>query len=326
MRIYRASELGGCTKAQAAKQLGFMPLETERFFGALGHEGNLHEDDVIKREGATDSQLEVTLDVMPSVQIVGHVDGLLDPYVVEVKSMGKAAFDMWMASKWDTAGLVQKYKWQVSVYMIALNRPLKFIVKCRDNGQLDTCFVEAPFYDDKAILRRVVEIERWVRRGELPDECSDGSGNTTRQFPCPFYYLEQQTTLEVTEDNVIDELARMYKDASLAVKVAETRKREARKALDQGLAGRERVVTALSKVTYYEVKTEKIDFNKMAEDGIDVNKYKVPTVGNRLRVTVKDDGIGDEFGGDRTREETDKGRVDNPEKVAASTNAVGEAS
>lgn len=290
MRVYRASELGGCVKAQAAKQLGFMPLSTERFFGQLGHEGNLHEKDVLEREGAYNSQLEVVLDVIGGVQVVGHIDGLLDPYVVEVKSMGKDAFDNWKIGRWGTPGLVQRYKWQVSVYMLALDRPLKFIVKCRDTGEIHATFVDEPFYGKQDVLRRIVEIEKWVRRGELPDECSVG------MFPCPFYYLEAQQSLEVMEDDVIDELARMYEDAKVAVRAAERRKVEARKALDTALAGRERVVTALSKVTYYEVSTKKIDWVKMTEDGIDVKKYEVPTIGKRLRVTIREESRGDATG------------------------------
>jgi len=290
-------------KAQAAKQLGFMPLSTERFFGQLGHEGNLHERDVIEREGAVESQQEVVLDVIGGVQVVGHIDGLLDPYVVEVKSMGKDAFDTWKTSLWDTPGLVQRYKWQVSVYMLALDRQLKFIVKCRDTGELSTMYVEAPFYSKQDVLKRIVEIEKWVRRGELPDECS------SVMFPCPYYYLEAQQSLEVTEDGVIDELAKMYSESQVAVKTAERRKVEARKALDTALAGRERVVTAMSKVTYYEVSTKKIDWVKMAEDGIDVKKYEVPTIGKRLRVTVREERAESESGGDIVGTGTDRQTV-----------------
>lgn len=288
MRIYRASELGGCIKAQVAKQLGFTPLSTERFMSNLAHEGELHEDDLMKKWGAIDRQKEVTLDVMPSVQVMGHIDGYKPPWLLEVKTMGDEPFKAFKQDRWDTAGLVQKYKWQISVYMLALSRPCKLLAKNRNTGEVLEVDIEVPFYSNGDILRRVVEMERWVRRGELPPECS------VSMFPCPFYYLESQLTMEVTEDTVMDELARMYQEASVAVKAAETRKREARKALDQGLAGRERVVTALSKITYYEVKAEKIDFTKMAEDGIDVNKYKVVNIGKRLRVTVKDEGKLDE--------------------------------
>lgn len=283
MRVYRASALGGCLKAQIAGQLGFTPLSTERFMANLAHEGELHEKDLMEKYGAIDRQKEVTLEVLPSAIVVGHIDGYKPPHVLEVKTMGDEPFKAFKKDRWDTPGLVQKYKWQISAYMLALSRPCKVIAKNRNTGEVLEVDVETPFYSNGDILRRVVEMERWVRRGELPDECS------VSQFPCPFYYLEQQQTLEVTEDAVIDELARMYQEASVAVKTADARKRVARQALDQGLAGRERVVTEVSKVTYYEVRTTKLDTDKMKEDGIEIEKYEVQTIGKRLRVTVNED-------------------------------------
>lgn len=292
MRIYRASALGGCQKAQIAAQLGFTPLSTERFMSNLAYEGNLHEEDLMRKYGAIDRQKEVTLEIMPNVVVQGHIDGYKPPHVLEVKTMGDEPFKAFKTQLWDTPGLVQKYKWQVSVYMLALSRPCKLIAKNRNTGEVIEVDVEMPFYSNGDVLRRVVEMERWVRRGELPDECS------VAQFPCPFYYLEQQQTLEVTEDAVMDELAKMYMDAGVAVKAAESRKQAARNALDQGLAGRERVVTALSKISYYDVETKKLDEMKMREDGIDVDKYKVGKMGKRLRVTIKseDESRGDTAG------------------------------
>lgn len=304
MRVYRASALGGCVKAQVAGQLGFTPLSTEKHMEKFAIRGNAHEDEIAKLENLVRRQEEVNLYVMPGVVVQGHIDGYnaITSHVVEIKSMMPDAWDAFKKTGWDTPGLVQKYKWQISSYMLALSRPALVIVSVVDPDdplrvwKTEKFLVSTPFYSNGDILRRVVEIERWVRRGELPDACS------VDQFPCPFYYLHQQSSLEITEDDVIDEVAQMYKDAQVAVKTAETRKVEARKALDAALAGRERVVTKLSKVTYYEVNSKKVDIDKMREDGVDVGKYEVPIVGKRLRVTVKDEN---ESRGDGEGERTD---------------------
>lgn len=293
MRVYRASGLGGCMKAQIAAHLGFTPLSTEKYMEDWAREGELHENEVVERLGdVTDRQLELTWDVLPSVQLQGHVDGVRHGAVFEVKSMSDDVYKAWLKHKWDAPGMVQKYKWQVSSYMMMLNMPLHFVAKNRNNGKIDEEFLDVPPYSKQAIFARIMEMEKWVRRGELPDECS------VRNWPCPFVYLEQQLSLELAEDEILDELAQMYEEANLAVKVAETRKKEARKALDVGLGDREKVVTARSKVTYYEVKGSKVDVDKMEEDGIDVDKYRVQTIRKQLRVTVKHEPDRDSAGDD----------------------------
>lgn len=307
MRIYRASGLGGCIKAQVAAQLEYTALKSGELDSNLSYEGNLHEDDIIARFYPEDvaRQVEVNLDVMPNVVVQGHVDGLSD-HVVEVKSMGRDPYKAWLKDRWDTPGLVQKYKWQISVYMHATGLPCTLYVKCRDNGKIDIDNIDEPFYSLQEIRGRVLEIEKWVRRDELPVECD------IKNFPCPFFYLEEQLSLDLMEDDTIDELARMYHDASMEVKRAEGKKKEARKALDTGMGDRDKVTTANSRVTYFVRKGSKVDLEKMREDGVDVKKYEVPTNVKQLRVTVKDEDGSDESRGDGEGTQSDRATVEEP--------------
>ena len=158
-----------------------------------------------------------------------------------------------------------------------------FAVKNRNTGKLDLSTVEEPFYSKDQILARVLEIERWVRLGELPDECD------VVQYPCPFYYLHAQTTLELTEDDEIEKLGRAYDEARRDVKAAERRRDEVRKALDVGLAGRDRVQTHDVTVAYNDTSREVVDREAMKGDGV-WEKYVKEEKGKVLQVTVMKEG------------------------------------
>lgn len=296
MRIYRASGLGGCIKAQAAAQLGFKALDTSKKMENYAREGALHEKSVIEGLGnVTDTQQEVTIPILKDVTIVGHIDGMWGGSVLEIKSMGKDPFKAWKSDGWNTQGHVQRYKWQVSCYMHALNQGLVFVVKNRDSGEIEIKYVDDPFYSMDEIMARVLEIEKWVRRGELPNECSSNN------FPCPFYYLEQQKSLEIMEDEVLDDLVQMLEEARVAEKAAQARVKAARESIRESMGDREKVETENSKVTIYETKRKTLQVEKMKDDGIDVDPYYTETLYKNVRVTVKggdDDRGTDEPGGD----------------------------
>jgi hypothetical protein len=301
-------------KAQIAEQLGYTKLKGGGLDENLSHEGNLHEDDLAARYGLTRRQDEVNLELLPSVIVQGHIDGVQDDtfgddeHLIEIKTMGDSSYKVWLDKGWDSPGLIQKYKWQISVYMLATGLPCKLFVKNRNDGKIDSVVIYEPFYTKEEILARVLEMERYVRGDELPESCD------VNNFPCPFYYLEEQLSLEVTEDDAIEELAIAYEEAAKEVRAAEAKKREMRKALDTGLVGRERVVTERVRVVYYEDKRDVIDKTKMKEAGIDVEEFTKQVISKRLRVTVKEDderGTNtDESGGNGQGEGTDPGTVE----------------
>lgn len=247
MRIYRASGLGGCIKAQAALQLGYESKEPPEKISGVFAEGNLHEEDVVARlldQGFSiqSQQMEVNLTITPSVAVQGHIDGaVIHPHwgmwkLLEIKSMGKDQYDEWVKKRWDTPGLIRKYKWQVSSYMLSLQDPpaeLMFVVKNRNNGQLDISYLEKPFYTKAEIAARVLEIERYVRAETLP-ECD------SRMFPCPVYYLGcdvPESTVSLSEGE-IEKLAEVVLEAKSDKDAAEAREKVARANLKAAVKGR----------------------------------------------------------------------------------------
>jgi hypothetical protein len=235
-------------------------------------------------------------------------------YVLEVKSMGQSSYDSFIKTSWDTPGLVQKYKWQVSVYMLALGLPCWFVAKNRNTGEIHTEVIDKPFYTQSEVILRVVMMERVVRKGDLPDTCDE------RVFPCPFFYLHEVEELIFAEDEILDELAEMYEEARLDVKVAEARQKEARKALDAGMGDREKVETDKVKVTYYQRNGTKFDVKKAKETLGEkvVESLMTPTQYKGMRVTIKEDRgevEASEPGGDSEGSGTDKRRVPDAEEA-----------
>lgn len=176
--IHRASSLGGCLKSQIATALGMKPIPHDEMSALRMGEGQLHEDDVVARlimDGAavTRQQEEVTLDT-----VVGHIDGVITddfiggPRLLEIKSMGDGPFKAFQAKGWEAGGLIDKYKWQTSVYMHALGMEMLFVTKNRNSGQITEHGVEMPFYSLDQITERVAYIEDHVARGALPDDCA----------------------------------------------------------------------------------------------------------------------------------------------------------
>lgn len=318
MRVYRASALGSCLRAQVATQLDFRAIEDRSGkMDRMSNEGELHEQDVVRQltqRGGFVSwrQKEVSLGLSPAFDVVGHIDGIYhaEPqsveFVLEVKSMSKDAYDEFLAKHWDTPGLVQRYKWQISAYMLSLNLPCYFAVKNRNDGRLHTEILYTPFYTREEIMARVLRMEAMVRKGELPKECD------VHMFPCPFFYLHEVVEADVAGDDIIDGLAEMYEDARLEVKIAETKQKEARKALDTAMGERERVVTEKVKVTYYQRKSNVFNVNKakeaLGEDA--VKEFMEDRIYKGLRVTVKENSER-ESRGDASGTESDPTNVRN---------------
>lgn len=285
--IYRASELGGCVKALTAKRMGYEPIPYPESLTTIFAEGNLHEEAVVRSlvDGGNkvwNQQLEVNLPITSSVVVQGHIDGLVNDdnadWLLEIKSMSSDRFKEYKRLGWATPGLIQKYKWQVSAYMIATSLPLMFVVKDRNAGTILSDKVMTPFYSEVEIRARVLGIEALSRVG-LPAECD------VRIWPCPVSYLHDDE-VEVMEDAEIDLLARQYKDAKAKENVAKEMVGVNYKALMKGLGDRKKVKTLGGvQVTKYVVKSKSLDKKKLAEDGL-IEKYEVVTEREQMKVTI----------------------------------------
>lgn len=202
MRVYRASSLGYSLEALVAPHLGFEPVNPPEFIQKAFDEGNRIEPLAIEKlremgwfirtaqnevNANGDYQIEVELEVIPGkVIVVGHLDGILhhpaeDSMVVEIKMM---ADQLWRAFKkhgWDAPGLVQKYKWQASAYMLATGLAHYMVAWNKDTEELHIIDTYEPFYTISDIAAKLAQAEEFIEQGLVPDGCDD--------FPCPFYFL-----------------------------------------------------------------------------------------------------------------------------------------
>lgn len=291
--IYRASELGACVKAQAARRLGYTPLPPPAKFEEIFERGNIHETlcvDAMHQFGYSifSQQQEIMIPV-GAVQIVGHIDGMVEEYgilddrVLEIKAPG-AWQKFHDAQKTDTwvDPLAQRYAWQISVYMHALQT--EALIACLDGDTIRTFVIERPPHTLDAIYQRVLAIEEIVRGGILPAECS------VRNYPCPFVYLHEDP--ETEDDTELDQLAAAYQQAADQEKAAKATKDQMRDALIRHVTDRDSVDTNGWRVKVYEqAAPARISEDLLRAAGLNPDDYKIPGVAStRIRVTRKEEG------------------------------------
>lgn len=298
MILIRGSELGACSKGTIAKLLGMKPIAHSEATERLFREGNLHEEDVIvmlRAEGLkiVRQQEEVNLQITPGALVQGHLDGVVtgDPFtpvgprVLEIKSMGASSFKEFKTKGWEAGGLVDRYKYQISSYMLATGLEALVVAKSRDSGELLRFGVELPFYSLDQITERVAYIEDHVARGQLPDDCP-------HDFWCSFRYLCQgnREATETTVDKVIDSLAVEYLTAVQISKQADDSKNAARKKLEEVLGTRATVRTNAVVVSSYEqLSPPKLNLEKFQTEGLNADDYYLPrTKSRRIKVTAKE--------------------------------------
>lgn len=257
--IIRASSLGACVKSQIADHLGYTPMpHSEHILGVM-KEGQLHEDDVVATLTAeghtiTRQQEEVNLGLSSSTVeqatfnrevagsnpaggtlVQGHIDGVvrlpdvLGDKVLEVKSMSHDVWKEFQAKGWEASGLVQKYQWQLSAYMLATGLEGYLVAKNRNTGQLLRFGVETPFHSLEEITERVAYIHDHVTSGVLPEGCP-------HDFFCQHKYLcerkAEESPPEVLHDPVLEGLLADYTTAQAQETTAKNRKKELREVLD----------------------------------------------------------------------------------------------
>lgn len=290
MSVIRASELGGCVKAQIARHMGYEPLPTPEKMQAIFDRGNEHEElcvDAMRAAGYTIThQQHETIIVWGANQIVGHLDGVVTiddshPSVLEIKSPGA-----WQ--KFQTAHrtgdwsdpLAHRYAWQISVYMLAMG--MEATIAClTDDGDLRTFGIETPPFDEQAVYARIDTIINGAVNRLLPKDC------TQNDYPCPVAYLHEAPDVE--DDTILDELVFRYEQAAADEKLAKGRKDDLKADIEAHMAGRLKVETASVKVTVYEqAGPARWNEEKMLADGIDPSDYR--TVGKpsrRIKITGK---------------------------------------
>jgi hypothetical protein len=279
--------------ALLAARLGFdaIPIRPDAKIMQVFQAGHDIEDEVLTTMyHVVDRQREVTLEMTKRIGVVGHVDGfdMRDGVLVEVKSQGQVEWDRFEREGWET-GFFPKYKWQVSAYMHAYERPLKLIrVKRGKDGERigdpSVSFVDEPFYSVADIRARILRVEAAAATGVLNAEC-------TPSFPCPYFYLHEDIDRELIDDASLDALAHEYEDARAATKVAEGRQQAARRALREAKEEDKYKTSSGVRVTFYMAKNpprlEKDLLVPFLEDhGKTLGDFQTQGESERLKVTL----------------------------------------
>lgn len=299
---YRASALGGCELALLAARLGYdaIPLKADAPILKTFAAGHRIEDEVIEAlfPKVKHRQFETRLKVTNRISVIGHVDGIYDGDILEIKSQNMEEFERFELNGWE-AGLFLKYKWQVSSYMLGFgqsNPRLKLVRALRDEngewtGKTATTIHPFPFYSEQDIRARILKIESAAQTGVLMATC-------TPSFPCPYFYLHEELDREMVDDEGIDILAKEYEAARRAEATAKGKKEYTRKALREVLSEDDpnllpKITTASgAKVTFYSAaNARQWDKKKLEEHlksiGKSVEDFQTPaTKSERLRVTL----------------------------------------
>lgn len=233
-RIYRASSLGYSLEQLVAPHLGYDAIPPPEWLQARYDEGTAIEPKCIEKlrdkgwmirvsqdevNNVGNYQIEVELDVIPGVaKVVGHLDGILfhdvgDSMILEVKSMAAKSWGEWKKKGWDTPGLVQKYKWQQSAYVLATGLSHMMVVWNKATEELDTVETYEPFYTIADIANKLQSAEDAINSGTIPEGCTD--------YPCPYFYLHAPIEAPEPAPKDLDSLLDAWREANRKKKIYE---------------------------------------------------------------------------------------------------------
>lgn len=230
--VYRASALGSCMKALVALGLGhagtnFPDWLYERFQEGIDGEpwviNKLRENWRIMdpREGHQhqwhDDQLYVEIPVGQHIIIRGHADGIGTCFLAPVYEDGygetewhtgdKRLIEVKCATEDNTTVVLRTlpslYAWQISVYGGFFHLPVMLAIGVKDQQTRELVNVVTQMWDElpysmSQIKMRVMEIEQWIAKEELPN-CDH------KQWPCPYQWLCDNVIGERTPDDMIEQ-------------------------------------------------------------------------------------------------------------------------
>jgi hypothetical protein len=292
LTVYRASELGACSRRLIALRQGYDPSEPPEKFKGYFARGD-HAEEVVKahlRERGFEIDSEqslVRISVSESVVVEGHIDGrIVDEHtalrgqrVLEVKRMNHQSYTEFVARGWDADinGLMAQYKWQVSAYMVATGLELQFTAIDGDTVDSDTpqyhsLYLEKPFYTELQIRTRVLMLEA---ADAVPDTCD------RRSYPCPVWYVTgcQRETETVDADEEMIALVKATLSADAAYQKAKSTREELRGKVKEAMGDKKKVTTDVATVSMITPKRSELDREKLTEQLGDLNAYTKTTEG-----------------------------------------------
>ena len=260
--VYRASSLGSCPGALVRARLGVSgsapsDMMQERFDEGTAWEARViaaglgvdwvqvTERDHLAQYGEVvqdDAGLQVETEISWSNKVIRcHPDAIaiqgstLKPYVVEAKFLGEQMWDdIVLRGKWPV-----NYQWQKAVEMLSTGLPLLYIIgkkvvtegkngeRVVELGEVWTEEVLTPPFSLAEVKMRVLEIEGYVARGEMPT-CP-----LPLMYPCPYWADHEPTeSTRVESDNeVLKAWVDVWKIAKAACEKADSDLEFARKAV-----------------------------------------------------------------------------------------------
>lgn len=221
MIIYKASELGACSKYLIAARCGFEPIENKYAAPILAFErGKRMELEIVewlKREGwvITDTQKaywhkvwekdgeEVVIEAHPDALGFSHFleKGSEVQHAIEIKTCDLSAYlDLAKNGLPYARGLFPRYRWQVSCYALVTRLPVVLVVREHETVEQKTAVYylsREDLYSADEILARIKWLESKVDDYDIPTACD---------YPniyCPLPYMHES---EVEEDPDLEKL------------------------------------------------------------------------------------------------------------------------
>ena len=233
----RASALGMCTRAAVARFQGYDAMLPPEQMQARYDDGHLHENSTLRKmEEQQDVEIQaqqekVVLVVLPGkLEIHGHVDGRVvspgaEGAIAEAKAFSDSMFKQYLAK--GGPGEIFGYGMQAVVYMLAAGtEQILYGVKNKNSGKVDSRWFDIadPTFPTKAeVFKRAMEFYKAVTDAEA--NVSTMTCDRT-MFPCPVFYLHEETARVEVEDVVLKGLLVDYKTAQQQESAAKARKDE----------------------------------------------------------------------------------------------------
>lgn len=281
----RASAVGKCSRSLWAVLEEIDPVAPSDKIENIFAEGHLHEQavrELLESEGAEiEDQEEVTLWIIPGrLKVVGHVDGKITNWgqVWENKALGKEGFRRWRNVGFDA---YPDYPWQISVYMLALDMPALYTVKCRDDGSLDRMVIDEPPVSLTEIRAKMVALYAAHKKGEMP-ACDP------ERWMCSFYFLHDEMEEHETftlDDPYYESAASRLMDLREQIKFLTDMEKELKGDLNGLAAGIH--VAGDYEIEVTQVTQNRFDQSKLVAAGINPNDYKTEKSYRTVKVREK---------------------------------------
>lgn len=280
--MYRASSIGSpCLKQLVAARMEYDPLPTPLKIQATFDKGHSTEDRILaqlrkekpKEWTTTDRQKEVRLEITKNISAVGHIDAVRIPAWrgIEVKSQSDDEY----RKGFERSAFYERYRWQLSVYLLALGKPFDVLVVRRDENpeaELEWYVYEVnePPVSLAEIRARVLKVEALARNDTLPEKCEE------TVFPCPYFYLhseiqESDARLLVEKEDLLV-LAKQYKADGVKEKQLKERRDRTKNAIDQAIDGDKAAIftdEGVAKISFFNGSRSYISGDLLKMNGID---------------------------------------------------------